>query len=233
MDIFQYWNTHYEIGPDKQIICKETKQPYKIVVKDIWVVFKTDEDYIALPYRIIRGFIFLNLQLFSPNCLGWTNDKYDNPTEAINERVCYYTLSKTYGERDTEMIMYSFCEKKMKYSSRVPTMLMFCIANLYVNIQKNDMLITDWEYPPPPHILKQICYPNMYHGWYSLDKNRPNDVLYGTVNRTIWINCVSKNRDAYKDNKDLVYAGIFLKFIKKDKIGYPRHSPKRLDYTQA
>ena len=192
MDIFQYWNTHYEIGPDKQIICKETKQPYKIDVKDIWAVFKTDEDYIALPYRIIRGFAYPNTPLFSPNCLGWTNDKYDNPTEAINEKVCYLVLSKKYGERAAEMLILNFNKNKMKYSSRVPTMLMFCIANLYVNLQKNDMLITDWEYPPPPHILQQICYPNLYHGWYSLDKGRPNNVLYGTVNRKIWIPNISK-----------------------------------------
>ena len=75
----------------------------------------------------------------------------------------------------------------MNYSSRAPSMLMFCIANLYVNLQKNGMLITEWEYPPPPHILQQICYQDIYHGWYSLDKNRPNNVLYGTVNRKIWI----------------------------------------------
>ena len=80
-----------------------------------------------------------------------------------------------------------------------------------VNIKNNGMLITDCEYPP--HILQQISVPSMYHGWYSLDKNRPNDVLYGTVNRKIWINCVSNKRDAYKDDKDLVYAGIFLNFI--------------------
>mgnify|MGYP001158709332 FL=1 len=231
MDIFQYWNTHYEIGPEKQIICKDTKQPYKIVDKDIWIVFKTDEDYIALPNRTIREIIYPNIPLFSPNCLGWTNDKYDNPTEAINERICNCILSKTYDERIGNMLLYTFRKNGMKYLSRVPTMLMLCIANLYVNIRKNGMLITDCEYPP--HILQQMCYPFMYHGWYSLDKNRPNDILYGTVNRKIWISCVAENRDAYKDDKDLVYAGIFLNFIKRDKIGYPRHLPKLLDYTQA
>ena len=231
MDIFQYWNTHYEIGPDKQIICKDTKQPFKIVDKDIWIVFKTDEDYIALPNRTIREFIFPNLPLFSLDCLGWTNDKYDNPTEAINERICNLVLSKTYDKRIGEMLLYTFRKNGMKYSSRVPSMLMLCIANLYVNIRKNGMLIADCEYPP--YILQLMCYPFMYHGWYSLDKNRPNDILYGTVNRKIWISCVSENRDTYKDDKDLFYAGTFLNFIKRDKIGYPRRLPKLLDYTRA
>ena len=116
MDIFQYWNTHYEIGPEKQIICKDTKQPYTIVDKDIWIVFKTDEDYIALSHRIIREFIYPNIPFLSPNCLGWTNDKYDNPTEAINERICNLVLSKTYGERVAEMLLYTFRKNGMKYS---------------------------------------------------------------------------------------------------------------------
>tara|TARA_B100001123_G_C15260301_1_gene1006344 strand:- start:908 stop:1567 length:660 start_codon:yes stop_codon:yes gene_type:complete len=217
MDIFQYWNTHYEIRPDKQIICKETKQLYKIDVKDIWLVFKTDEDYIALPYIIIREFDYPYVPLFSPNCLGWTNNKYDNPTEAINERICYYTLSKKYGKRAAEMLIRKFKNNNLKYSSRVPTLLMFCIANLHVNLKNNDMLITEWEYAPPPHILRQICYQNIYHGWYSQDRYRPNDVLYGTFNKKIWIWGVSKDRDEYKYDKDLVYVGIVLKFIKHKK----------------
>ena len=230
MDIFQYWNTHYEISSDKQIICKETKQPYKLNVKDRWIVFTTDEDYISIPYKIIRELAYPNVPFFSPNCLGWTNDKYDNPTDAINERSCYFVLSKMYGESKADTIIYLFNKNKMKYSSRFPSMLMFCIANLYINIEKNGMLITEWDHYPPLHILKQIVLDDIYHGWYSLDKRRPNNVLYGTVNRKIWIWGVSKDRDSYKDDKDLVYAGIFLKFIKK---GYPRHSPKLLDYIQA
>ena len=115
------------------------------------------------------------------------------------------------------MLIYKFKKNKMAYSSRVPTMLMFCMANLHVNLQNNDMLITEWEYTPPPHILRQICYLDVYHGWYSQDRYRPNDVLYGTFNKKIWIWGVSKDRDEYKYDKNLVYAGIVLKFITRRK----------------
>ena len=106
MDIFEYWNTHYEIGPEKQIICKDTKQPYKIVVKDIWIVFKTDEDYIALPNRTIREFIYSE---DVGRLTEWVLDNYEE-----DEPIIFVEIALTKGLSQSIQELTRPSEEKIK-----------------------------------------------------------------------------------------------------------------------
>ena len=118
----------------------------KLLEKNFWYVYQTTEfGLIAIPYNIkMDRNIDTDLQIEDDNNypMEWTDCRYDNMNQAINEKIFSNLLIKQYSSRLASIIISIIYQNNTTpFKTRTPSMKDIMVAQMYVNIHKNKILL--------------------------------------------------------------------------------------------
>ena len=191
----------------------------KLLEKNFWYLYQTTEfGLIAIPYNIkMDRNIDTDLQIEDDNNypMEWTDCRYDNMNQAINEKIFSNLLIKQYSSRLASIIISIIYQNNTTpFKTRIPSMKDIMVAQMYVNIHKNKMCILPKGCELlPDHIARSFCT-QLYYGYIYKSKKNEKKTIYGSFNKQLGVDEVSSVK--YEDDLDgdRVYVGLCLIFVK-------------------